>query len=237
MLIHFHRLLKATGLTEYKKYNGNGKQIRGTITFHSFRRFAKTVIADHTSTDFSEWYLGHAKSPYYLKKELDRRIAYATKCMPFLTFINYSKLEQDANKNQSDLQTLTIKDINKDREIEDLKRKVEAKDREIELLKRRDEDNTSRIDKLEEDRNDLYAHIKSGTKHNNEVASKLEQNKNTTKDLQSVAENTMKGFKSIAESLDHINKMEGQMTDKQKLLHLLKAIENAAVQIENKTNE
>jgi integrase len=80
MLIPFQRLLKSVGLGERK----TGMQ-RRKITFHSFRRFAKTVIANNTSTDYSEWFLGHAKSPYFVRKELERRMLYATKCMPFAT--------------------------------------------------------------------------------------------------------------------------------------------------------
>jgi hypothetical protein len=51
------------------------------------------VISDQTNQDYSEWFLGHNKSPYYTKKELERREIYATKCMKYLTFLDYSTLE------------------------------------------------------------------------------------------------------------------------------------------------
>jgi hypothetical protein len=118
---------------------------RRKITFHSFRRFAKTVIANHTSTDYSEWFLGHAKSPYFVQKEFDRRMLYATRCMPFLTFVDYSQLEHDANKKQSDLESLMMKDANKDRDIENLRQQLQDKDKEIQMLRQRDSLHTSSI--------------------------------------------------------------------------------------------
>jgi integrase len=143
VLLQFQRLLKTIGLEERKE----GMQ-RRKITLHSFRRFAKTVIATQTSTDYSEWFLGHSKSPYFVQKEVDRRILYATKCMPFLTFTDYSKLEQDATKKQTELEMLMMKDANKDREIELLKQRVQVKDREIELLKQRDSTTVDAIGSL-----------------------------------------------------------------------------------------
>lgn len=71
---------------------------RRKITLHSLRRFTKTVISDQTNQDYSEWFLGHSKSPYYTKKEPERREIYATKCMKYLTFLDYATLET-AGKN------------------------------------------------------------------------------------------------------------------------------------------
>lgn len=133
MLKQFQRLLKQIGLEERKE----GMQ-RRKVTFHSFRRFAKTVIANNTSTDYSEWFLGHTKSPYFVQKELDRRLLYATKCMPFLTFTDYSKLEQDATVKQTEVEMLMMKDANKDREIETLKQQLQIIKRENDMLKSRD---------------------------------------------------------------------------------------------------
>jgi hypothetical protein len=50
---------------------------RRKITLHSFRRFVKPVISDQTNQDYSEWFLGHNKSPYYTKMEPERREIYA----------------------------------------------------------------------------------------------------------------------------------------------------------------
>jgi integrase len=70
VLTEFHKLLAIVGLGERKE---GGKQLRRKITLHSFRRFTKSVISDQVSQDFSEWFLGHNKSPYYTKKEPDGR--------------------------------------------------------------------------------------------------------------------------------------------------------------------
>jgi integrase len=104
VLSQFQRLLKMIGLEERKE----GMQ-RRKVTFHSFRRFAKTVIANQINTDYSEWFLGHKKSPYFVQKEAERRLIYATKCMPFLTFTDYSKLEHDASVKQTEVEMLMMK--------------------------------------------------------------------------------------------------------------------------------
>jgi hypothetical protein len=67
---------------------------RRKITLHSFRRHAKSVISNQVNQDYSEWYLGHSKSPYYTLKEPERREIYATKVMRYLTFLDYSALEE-----------------------------------------------------------------------------------------------------------------------------------------------
>ena len=84
--------------------------LRRKVTFHSLRRHAKTVISDQTNQDYSEWYLGHAGSPYYTKKEADRRELYATKCMKYLTFLDYTTLES-TGKN------IELKLLEKEKEI------------------------------------------------------------------------------------------------------------------------
>jgi hypothetical protein len=70
ILEEFEKLLAPTGLDERKE---QGIQKRRKITLHSLRRFVKTVISDQTNQDYSEWFLGHNKSPYYTKKEVERR--------------------------------------------------------------------------------------------------------------------------------------------------------------------
>jgi hypothetical protein len=42
------------------------------ITLHSFRRFVKRTISDLGYYDYSEWFIGHAGSTYYRKKNLKR---------------------------------------------------------------------------------------------------------------------------------------------------------------------
>src|SRR5262249_36665464 len=110
------RLLEVSGYDTRKE----GMQ-RRNITFHSFRRFVKTVISDQTNQDYSEWFLGHSKSPYYTKKEPERREIYATKCMKYLTFLDYTTLEARGKSIEANLQE-------KDREIEELRHNDKVKE-------------------------------------------------------------------------------------------------------------
>ncbi|HEY7082651.1 MAG TPA: tyrosine-type recombinase/integrase [Nitrososphaeraceae archaeon] len=121
LLIEFQKLLTIVGLDKRKE---DGVQKRRKITLHSFRRFVKTVVSDQTNQDYSEWFLGHNKSPYYTKKENDRRQLYATKCMKYLTFLDYSTIEA-TGKN--------------------IEAKLSEKEKEIELLRQRDSINTDAI--------------------------------------------------------------------------------------------
>jgi integrase len=123
ILTEFEKLLSVVGLDERK----DGKQRRRKITLHSFRRFVKTVISDQTNTDYSEWFLGHSGSPYYTKKEPERREIYATKCMKYLTFLDYTTLEA-TGKNIED------KLSEKDKQIEALTKKQEQFEQLIQSL-------------------------------------------------------------------------------------------------------
>jgi integrase len=124
IVTEFAKLLKIVGMDERKE---EGVQKRRRITLHSLRRFVKTVISDQTNQDYSEWFLGHNKSPYYTKKELERREIYATKCMKYLTFLDYTTLEA-TGKN--------------------IEAKLTEKEREIQLLRLRDSMNTDAIANL-----------------------------------------------------------------------------------------
>ena len=77
IMIEFQNLLEAIGMDKRKE---EGVYKRREITLHSFRRFVKTVISNQVNQDYSEWFLGHAKSPYYTIKESGKREIYATKC-------------------------------------------------------------------------------------------------------------------------------------------------------------
>ena len=123
VITEFEKLLSVVGLDERKE----GKLRRRKITLHSFRRFVKTVISDQTNTDYSEWFLGHNKSPYYTKKEPERREIYATKCMKYLTFLDYTTLESTGKNIES---------------------KLSEKEKEIQLLRQRDSVNTDAIANL-----------------------------------------------------------------------------------------
>jgi hypothetical protein len=71
---------------------------RRKITLYSFRRFAETVIEDHSSANFADYMLGHKKSPYYNKKESERAELYDEKCAPALTFLDYAAVEKRAKE-------------------------------------------------------------------------------------------------------------------------------------------
>jgi integrase len=122
----FQKLLSVAKMDE-RKEDGLGRRRR--ITLHSLRRFVKTVISDQVGQDYSEWFLGHAKSPYYTKKEIDRREIYATKCIKYLTFLDYSILEARGKSIEAKLRE-------KDQEIDLMKEKYES-----ELQAIRDETN------------------------------------------------------------------------------------------------
>jgi integrase len=134
VLTEFEKLLSVAGLDQRK----DGKQRRRKITLHSFRRFVKTVISDQTNTDYSEWFLGHNKSPYYTKKESERREIYATKCMKYLTFLDYTTLEATGKNIES---------------------KLSEKEKEIQLLRQRDSVNTDAIANLSDQVMKLMAEV------------------------------------------------------------------------------
>jgi integrase len=85
----FKKLLSIARMDERKE----GMR-RRKYTLHSMRRFVKSIISNQVNQDYSEWFLGHSKSPYYTLKEPERREIYATKCMRYLTFLDYSALEE-----------------------------------------------------------------------------------------------------------------------------------------------
>ncbi len=109
----FTKVLKVAGLDERK----DGMR-RRKITLHSLRRFVKTVLSDEVGGDYSEWFLGHNGSVYYTKKESERREIYLTKCMKYLTFLDYTALEARGKSIESKLSE-------KDREMQAMKQKYE----------------------------------------------------------------------------------------------------------------
>jgi len=112
LLRQFNSILNTVGMDELKD-----GMIRRRVTLHSLRRLVKTVISNQVSQDYSEWFLGHSKSSYWTMKEAQRRDIYATKCMKYLTFLDFSGLEATEKNIES---------------------KLEAKDREIAYLRHRD---------------------------------------------------------------------------------------------------
>ncbi len=120
----FERLLKTVEM-DGKKEGGINK--RRKITLHSFRRFVKTVISNQVGQDYSEWFLGHSKSSYWTLKEQHRRDIYQTKCMKYLTFLDYTTLETTGKNIESRL-------LEKDKQIEILMKKQEKTEQLIQSL-------------------------------------------------------------------------------------------------------
>ena len=112
VVLEFQKLLKVVNMDERKE----GMR-RRKITLHSFRRFCKSVISNQVNQDYSEWFLGHSKSPYYTIKESERREIYATKCMKYLTFLDYTTLDSVGKSIEAKLSE-------KDREIQAMKEKM-----------------------------------------------------------------------------------------------------------------
>ena len=112
LLKEFEKVLALSGLNENKEGMNRLK-----ISFHSLRRHAKSVISTQVSSDYSEYLLGHRHSPYWTIKETERKEIYIKKCMPYLTFLDYTTLES-TGKN--------------------IEAKLEEKDRELAYLRERD---------------------------------------------------------------------------------------------------
>ena len=88
IFVEFNRILRTVGLEERK----DGMK-RRKITLHSFRRFVYTTISDQVGKNYAENWLGHATSEYHVKKEDQKRELYFTKCMKYLTFLDFEQLE------------------------------------------------------------------------------------------------------------------------------------------------
>ena len=139
--LEFKKLLEVSDLAERKE---EGIYKRRKITLHSFRRFVKTVISNQVGQDFSELILGHNnKSVYYTLRESDRREIYATKCMKYLTFLDYitieatgKNIEAKLSEKEKEIQMLRQRDsMNRDA-IASLSDQLDKVMQEIEILKK-----------------------------------------------------------------------------------------------------
>lgn len=108
-LQEFNNVLMVVGMDERKE----GMK-RRKITFHSFRRHLKGVLSNQVNTDYSEWFLGHNKSPYYTLKQEQRRDIYMQKRMKWLTYLDFSLLRNTSRNIESSL-------LEKDKEIQQLR--------------------------------------------------------------------------------------------------------------------
>ena len=84
----------AKTLDRMGKGNGeDGNKRRRQITLHSFRRFVKTTISNLGYADYSEYFIGHSGSTYWLKKDSEKAEIFR-KIEPYLTFLNVHELER-----------------------------------------------------------------------------------------------------------------------------------------------
>jgi hypothetical protein len=83
----------------------DGNERRRQITLHSFRRFVKSTISDLGYSDYSEWFIGHAGSTYYRKKESEK-VEIFHKIEPYLTFLNVYQLERQGADIQTKIEEL-----------------------------------------------------------------------------------------------------------------------------------
>lgn len=137
IVMEFNTLLKTVGMDERKE-----GMLRRKITLHSIRRFAKTVVSTQVNQDYSEWFLGHAKSSYWTMKEPQKREIYATKCMKYLTFLDYSDLEATGKSVEAKLDA-------KDKEIAFLQERYNESVRSVSLLSDQFVMQSERLGKLE----------------------------------------------------------------------------------------
>ena len=83
----------------------DGNERRREITLHSFRRFVKTTISDLGYQDFSEYFIGHSGSTYWIKKESEKGEIFR-KVEPYLTFLNVHQLERQGADIQTKIEEL-----------------------------------------------------------------------------------------------------------------------------------
>lgn len=98
MLVNVNKVIDRVGLGEKDTHTYIRK-----ITRIAFRRFVKTTISDLGFSDYSEWFIGHAGSTYYAKKESEKAQIFK-KIEPYLTFLDFPAIEAHAKdiETQSD---------------------------------------------------------------------------------------------------------------------------------------
>jgi integrase len=135
----FSKLLETIDLDKRKQ-----GMLRHKITFHSFRRFVYTTIADQGGIAFAEFILGHKKDMGYYTKGIAKVKEDYKKVMPQLTFLNFEQLETTGKniQKQLDQKDLQIAELNK--KIAELEKRALSQE-DVDLV----EDLTKRLDALE----------------------------------------------------------------------------------------
>ena len=131
----FDRLLTIVKMDQKKE---QGLNHRKKITIHTLRRHAKTIISEQAGQDYSEFFLGHAKSPYWTMKEEKRREIYAARIMKYLTFLDYSTLETTGknieaklNEKEMEIQLLRQRDLRHETEMEQIRNQIVRMDQQV----------------------------------------------------------------------------------------------------------
>ena len=78
---------------------------RRQITLHYFRRFVKTTISDLLYADYSEYFIGHAGSTYWRKKDSEKAEIFR-KIEPYLIFLNVHQLQRQGADIQTKIEEL-----------------------------------------------------------------------------------------------------------------------------------
>jgi hypothetical protein len=125
MALEFGKVLDKIKSKKYgtRKNEGNNITPRRVITLHSFRRFVKTVIENNSSSNYSEWFLGHAKSSYWVSKPEELRRIYKEDCMKYLTFLDYPTIQAETKSIEARLSA----------RIKELEGIVKQKDKEADI--------------------------------------------------------------------------------------------------------
>ncbi|HJU35496.1 MAG TPA: site-specific integrase [Nitrososphaera sp.] len=103
----------------------DGNEGRREITFHSFRRFVKTKISDLGYQDFSEWFIGHAGSTYWRKKDSEKAELFR-KIEPYLTFLDITGLESKGADIEARTQQVMTENLSLKQQVNDLYRVLYA---------------------------------------------------------------------------------------------------------------
>jgi integrase len=103
----------------------DGNERRREITFHSFRRFVKTTISDLGYQDFSEWYIGHAGSTYWRKKDSEKAELFR-KIERYLTFLDITGLESKGADMQTKTDQVMAENLSLKQQVDELYRVLYA---------------------------------------------------------------------------------------------------------------
>jgi len=103
----------------------DGNERRRKVTFHSFRRFVKTTISDLGYQDFSEWFIGHAGSTYWRKKDSEKAELFR-KIERYLTFLDITGLESKGADMETKTQQVMAENLSLKQQVDELYRVLYA---------------------------------------------------------------------------------------------------------------